>query len=131
MTYIFRPPAIVDKVKIRFDELVPYIRRGRSFGFLERYRKMGQVVKVSFPLPSREVPAHVSFTLYETEIAKLYPNGAVTISETIDQHHSQATVWWLARILRDNGYGSGYVWSVDFRYSMDSEPLAGRTFSHG
>lgn len=113
MTYIFTPPAAAYELKFEFWELNSYINRGRG----NDSRKVGTTVTLIKGSDDIEV------WLYQTKIGSVARDGEVRISEAINAHGSQATTWWVQKMLADNGHNA-FVARERGRYSV-----AGRTFA--
>lgn len=112
MNYIFRPPASSYDIKFTFEGLKEYAERGKAGHF----RMLGKTL--TFTLYGDAIAA----TLYETVIAMIFADGRIEIPEAINQHGSQATTYWVQKILTDNKI-PGYVARNKGRY-----PQAGKTF---
>lgn len=114
--YIFRFPARVPLMT--YGGLTDWISKGRD----PLRRKIGTTVTVDrADVPER----HICIYLYDTIIARLYPDGRVIVSEAVNNWPRQATTEWLALILWNNGL-SGHVGREGGRYRQ-----AGQIFTAG
>jgi hypothetical protein len=91
--YIFRPPAAAADLKFTYEALAAFVQRGRGRGC----RKLGSTLEICHLWAGQ-----ISVQLYGTVIAELLSNGTVAISEQVNQHGSQATTYWLQKVLADN-----------------------------
>lgn len=116
MSYIFTPPAVAYEVKFTPEGLQDFLTAGRNPGS----RKIGKTVTVIRPLLDRD---EVQIWLYNTHIASVYlDNSRVWISPEINNHGSQATTWWVQKVLSDNRL-PGFVCREKGVYAV-----AGRTY---
>lgn len=101
MSYIFTPPAVAYDVKFTFESMDEYIRRGRN----KDSRKVGTTVTLI-----RDGLDDIAVWLYQTKIGSVARGGnrVVWISPEINSHGSQATTWWVQKIISDNKL-PGYV----------------------
>lgn len=111
--YIFKFPAAAD-FAFTYANLNRYVERGVN----KDTRKVGTTVQIE-----RTFGPGFRVRLYDTVIATVYSSGTVEIPEEINNHGSQATGNWVAKVLYDNGYHRG-VWRTDGKY----EGVAGQTF---
>lgn len=112
--YIFNPPAKAFDVSFDYVNLTTFIREGKS----DRSRKVGTTVTVE-----RVDFQELEVSLYNTVIATLYSDGTVFIHQEIDSQGSQATTWWVQKVLSDNKI-PGLVGRDKGRYAQ-----AGQTFT--
>jgi hypothetical protein len=94
--YIFTPPAKAYDIKFTYEELLKFVEAGRS-GW---HRMIGTTLEVSHAYAGR-----IQIRLYDTIIGELLSNGNVAVSEQINQYGSQATTWWVQKLLSDNKVG--------------------------
>lgn len=112
--YIFTPPAAAYDVTFTAEGLQAFLEAGRS----KSSRKIGKTVTVILAADVAQV------WLYNTHIGSVYLDGSkVWISPDIDAHGSQATTWWVQKLLQDNQVG-GFVCRENGHYAV-----AGRTFT--
>lgn len=109
--YIFTVPAKAYDVPFTYEGLTAFVNAGKS-GW---YRKLGTTLKVQFMVTGFAV------VLYDTVIARVYEDR-VEISDAVNNHGSQATTFWIQKVLADNGVG-GIVGREKSKYSQ-----AGKTF---
>ena len=123
MNYIFRPPAKAYGIEFNFEGLKKYAEAGRS-GY---FRMLGTTLKLTLAGDDSNgvMTDCIIVTLYDTQIAYLYSDGRVRISDLIDQHGSQATTYWIQKILLHNKI-PGIVARHKGKY-----PQAGKTFERG
>lgn len=112
--YIFSAPAKAYDIPFTFQGISDYIDAGRG----QNSRMVGTTLELS--RPARGV---VSVRLYGTAIARLWDDGEVLIHERINNHGSQATTWWVAKVLQDNKIG-GSVFREAGKYAV-----AGKTYN--
>jgi hypothetical protein len=91
--YIFRPPAAAAELKFTYEALAAYVEHGRASGC----RKLGSTLEICH-LYAGQISVH----LYGTIIAELLSNGYVAIPEHVNRYGSQATTYWLQKVLSDN-----------------------------
>lgn len=111
--YIFTFPKAAD-FPFTFDGLDEYLKAGRDFW----KRKVGTTVTVE-----RSLSQHFIVKLYDTEVAIVGQDGSVTVPLAINDHGSQATTKWVAKVLQDNGLGT-FV----YREKGEYVGVAGKTF---
>lgn len=111
--YIFTPPAVAYDLKFEFWALTEYINKGRG----DRSRKVGTTITL---IKGRD---DIEVWLYQTKLGSVARNNEVRISEAINSHGSQATTWWVQKMLTDNGH-HGLVARENGRYAV-----AGKVFS--
>lgn len=117
--YIFRPPAAARELSWKLEDLLVWLGRGGETTSLlgHRRRKLGATVEVqSFSVPPRHQENYVRVTLYETDIARIYEDRVIV--GNVDIHHSNATAWWISRILASNRDDFVDIESVNFKYMM-------------
>ena len=112
--YIFTAPAKAYDIPFTYAGITEYIDKGRG----ENSRMVGSTLELS--RPARGV---VVVRLYGTAIARLWDDGEVLIHERINQHGSQATTWWVQKVLQDNKVG-GWVFREKGKYAV-----AGKTYN--
>jgi hypothetical protein len=106
--YIFRPPAAAADLKFTYEALAAFVQRGRSGSS----RKLGSTLEIT-----HHYAGQISVLLYGTKIAELLSNGTVAIPDHVNEYGSQATTYWLQKVLTDNRI-SGLVGRQHGRYSQ-------------
>lgn len=106
--YIFTPPAKAYDIPFTYEELDKFIKAGRSEGS----RKIGTTVEIRHWWAGQ-----IQIVLYNTIIGEVLSNGIVAVSEQINRHGSQATTWWVQKLLNDNKCGE-FVARENFKYSV-------------
>lgn len=99
MNYIFRAPARSYDVKFTFEGISDYIRKGRS---PFRRRMLGQTLELRFGARGSDSAGVAVVRLYDTDLAYLNRDGSIEILEAINYHGSQATTYWVQKVLSDN-----------------------------
>jgi hypothetical protein len=106
--YIFTPPAKAYDLSFTYEELDKFIKAGRSGAT----RMIGTTLEVSQWYGGR-----IQIKLYDTIIGEVLSNGNVAVMESINQHGSQATTWWVQKLLQDNRCG-GFVCRENGKYAV-------------
>jgi hypothetical protein len=106
--YIFTAPAKAYDVAFTYEGLQEFIKAGRS-GW---HRMIGTTLEVSNPYAGR-----IQIKLYDTIIGEVLSNGNVAVMEAINNHGSQATTWWVQKLLTDNKCG-GFVYRDKGKYAV-------------
>lgn len=106
--YIFTAPAKAYDIKFTYEALEEFIRKGRSGAA----RMIGTTLEVSQWYAGR-----IQIKLYDTIIGEVLSNGNVAVMESINRYGSQATTWWVGKLLQDNGIG-GAVYRDKGRYAV-------------
>lgn len=121
--YIFTPPAAAGETPFTYAGMADYVKRGRSGSFRGgRSRKVGKTVTLYL----FEDPGSVEVWLYNTMIGTVADDGVVWISPAIDDHGSQATTWWVQKMLTDNGHDV-FVARESGRYSVAGQMFTRET----
>lgn len=116
MSYIFKMPAVAYELKFTFEELESYLQKGKA----KFTRKVGETLEVRQPFKDT-----IQVKLYDTVIARIYRDGEVQISESINSYPRQATTAWVQKVLNDNKL-PGLVGRVNGKYAQ-----AGRFYKRG
>lgn len=106
--YIFRPPAAAADLQFTYEALAAFVQRGRSGSS----RHVGSTLEIC-----HHYAGQISVQLYGTIIAELLSNGYVAIPEQVNRYGSQATTYWLQKVLTDNRV-PGYVARQQGKYSQ-------------
>jgi hypothetical protein len=106
--YIFTAPAKAYDVPFTYEGLQEFLKAGRN----EAYRKIGTTLEVSQWYAGR-----IQIKLYDTIIGELLSNGNVAVMDAINSHGSQATTWWVQKMLNDNKCG-GFVYRDKGKYAV-------------
>lgn len=99
MNYIFRPPARSYDEKLTFEGISDYIRKGRN----KTRRMLGTTLELRAGFRSEHFADVAVVRLYQTDIAYVNRDGSIEIMEAVNSHGSQATTYWLQKVLQDNG----------------------------
>lgn len=113
MNYIFKAPARSYDMKFTFDGLQDYVNKGRN----ETRRKLGTTLEIRAGFRSEKFSDVAVVRLYDTDLAYVNRDGSVEILEAVNFHGSQATTYWLQKIISDNG-APGLVARVKGKYSQ-------------
>ena len=113
MNYIFRPPAKSYDLKLTFEGISEYVRKGRN----DTRRMLGTTISLRSGFKSEAFSDVAVVRLYDTDIAYVNRDGSIEILEAVNSHGSQATTYWIQKVLRDNG-APGLVGRVKGRYSQ-------------
>lgn len=117
MAYIFRPPAAAVHFSWKLEDVLAWLAKGgEERGILGgRERKLGTTVTVCSFVHRGVGPheVHARVTLYDTDIARIWEDRVQVGG--VDSHQSQATRWWIERILASNT-NLGHVFSESRQY---------------
>lgn len=102
--YIFRAPAASYDLKLTFEGISDYVRKGRS----ATRRKLGTTIELRAGLLADAFKDVAVVRLYDTDIAYVNRDGSIEILEAVNYHGSQATTYWIQKVISDNG-APGYV----------------------
>jgi hypothetical protein len=116
MSYIFKMPAVAYELPFTFEELESYLQKGKA----KYSRNVGTTLEVVQPFTDT-----IQIKLYDTVIARIYRDGEVQISESINSFPRQATTAWVQKVLSDNKL-PGLVGRVNGKYAQ-----AGKFFQRG
>lgn len=114
--YIFTAPAKAYEIQFTYEGLDEFIKAGRSEGS----RKIGTTVEIRHWWAGQ-----IQIVLYNTIIGEVLSNGNVAVTEAINRHGSQATTWWVQKLLSDNKI-SGLVGRDNGTYAV-----AGKAWKRG
>lgn len=106
--YIFTPPAKAYDVTFTYEGLDEFIKAGKN-GI---YRSIGTTIEIGHWAAGR-----ITIKLYDTIIGEVLSNGNVAVMEAINDHGSQATTWWIQKLLSDNNI-SGLVGRDKGKYAV-------------
>ncbi|UDL16710.1 hypothetical protein SEA_ATUIN_317 [Arthrobacter phage Atuin] len=106
--YIFKMPAVAYELPFTFESLESYLQKGKA----KISRKVGETVEIRQPFKDT-----IQVKLYDTVIARIYRDGELQISESVNEYPRLATTAWVQKVLSDNKVG-GWVARKDFKYAQ-------------
>lgn len=121
MSYIFRPPARSYELKFNFAGLMEYVEKGRH----DTRRRLGTTLEIRAGFRSEKFADVAVVRLYDTDLAYINRDGTIEVLEAVNQHGSQATTYWLQKILQDNG-APGLVGREKGRYRQAGMKWTGK-----
>lgn len=107
--YIFTAPAKAYEVPFTYEGLDAFLKAGRGS---EAVRMIGKTLEVS-----KWYAGRIQIKLYDTIIGEVLSNGTVAVMEAINYHGSQATTWWVSKLLQDNKCGE-FVYREKGQYAV-------------
>lgn len=120
MNYIFKPPAQSYDIKFTFEGISEFIAKGRN----ETRRKLGSTLELRAGFRSEAFSDVAVVRLYDTDLAYINRDGSIEVLEAVNRHGSQATTYWLQKILTDN-HAPGLVARLKGKYAQAGRKWTG------